>query len=48
MDPKPRYRLAVDAALQKGTEVRLGDGVAHYLVQVLRLRYSCQSARALP
>lgn len=35
---KPRYRLASDAALQKGAEVVLRDNTAHYLTQVLRLK----------
>ena len=34
---KPRYRLAVDAALEKGAAVTLHDNAAHYLTQVLRL-----------
>lgn len=35
---KPRYRLAVDAALKKGATVTLRDNAAHYLTQVLRLK----------
>jgi 16S rRNA (uracil1498-N3)-methyltransferase len=34
---KPRYRLAVDAALTNGASVTLTDNAAHYLTQVLRL-----------
>ena len=34
---KPRYRLAVDAALTKGVQVSLRDNAAHYVSGVLRL-----------
>ncbi len=34
----PRYRLAMDAALNKGAEVALRDNAAHYLTGVLRLK----------
>lgn len=35
---KPRYRLAVDAALEAKARVTLHDNAAHYLTQVLRLK----------
>lgn len=35
---KPRYRLAVDAALEAKAQVTLHDNAAHYLTQVLRLK----------
>lgn len=35
---KPRYRLAVDAALAPQARVTLHDNAAHYLTQVLRLK----------
>ena len=35
---KPRYRLAVDAALAPKARVTLHDNAAHYLAQVLRLK----------
>lgn len=35
---KPRYRLAVDAALAPQARVILHDNAAHYLTQVLRLK----------
>ncbi len=35
---KPRYRLAVDAALEAKAQVTLHDNAAHYLAQVLRLK----------
>lgn len=38
MVQKPRYRLAVDAALNSGAGVTLRDNSAHYLTQVLRLK----------
>ena len=34
---KPRYRLAMDAALTAGANLTLRDNAAHYLTQVLRL-----------
>lgn len=35
---KPRYRLAVDAALEAKARVTLHDNAAHYLTQVLRVK----------
>ncbi len=37
MNPKPRYRLATDAALRAGENLVLTDKPAHYLTRVLRL-----------
>lgn len=41
---KPRYRLAVDAVLEKGASITLTDNAAHYLTQVLRLGIGAEIA----
>ncbi len=39
---KPRYRLAVDAALSPNARVSLRDNAAHYLTSVLRLQVGAE------